>query len=346
MDELDRRQWVVPRTRGWMHGIDLALLDPADADERGLLIQAEHPELQQAIDQDVDEIEIGGVTISPRLHLSMHEIVANQLWDDEPPETWQTARRLLALGHGRHDVLHMLGSAVAGELWHVTHEGVPFDHERFVGALDALPGSWGEDDSEPPGEEPTPPPVTEAELAAMPPGVMLERCADQDAESAAAEMQAWRTAYGGAADAELARFCRSTPDPGLRMLAFAAFDPGDPASVEVVRELREDPRTRPSATLWLAEHGFEKLPALDAATPAMFVEALAVLLAHGGPEEVADALDALGPVEEQVAVLGRLWRVDNPYTADVLDAVAAAHPSKVVAKAARKGKFKLVSARR
>lgn len=41
MDELDRRQWVVPRTRGWMHGIDLALLDPADADERGLLIQAE-----------------------------------------------------------------------------------------------------------------------------------------------------------------------------------------------------------------------------------------------------------------------------------------------------------------
>jgi hypothetical protein len=150
MDELERRQWVVPRTRGWMHGIDLALLDPTDADERGLLIQAEHPELQQAIDQDVDEIEIGGATISPRLHLSMHEIVANQLWDDEPPETWQTARRLLALGYERHDVLHMLGSAVAGELWHVTHEGVPFDHERFVGALDALPGSWGRTTRSPP----------------------------------------------------------------------------------------------------------------------------------------------------------------------------------------------------
>jgi len=262
------------------------------------------------------------------------------------PETWQTARRLLALGHERHDVLHMLGSAVAGELWHVTHEGVPFDHERFVGALDALPGSWGEDDSESSGEETTSPPVTEAELAAMPPGAMLERCADHDAESAAAGMQAWRAAHGGAADAELARFCRSTSDPGLRMLAFAAFDPGDPASVEVVRELREDPRTRPSAMLWLAEHGFEELPALDPAAPAMFVEALAVLLAHGGPKEVADALDALGPVEEQAAVLGRLWRVDNPYTADVLDAVATAHPSKVVAKAARKGKFKLVSARR
>ena len=130
------------------------------------------------------------------------------------------------------------------------------------------------------------------------------------------------------------------------MLAFAAFDPGDPASVEAVRELRKDPRTRPSAMLWLAEHGFEELPALDAAAPAMFVEALAVLLAHGGPKEVADASDALGPVEEQAAVLGRLWRVDNPYTADVLDAVATAHPSKVVAKAARKGKFKLVSARR
>jgi hypothetical protein len=63
----------------------------------------------------VDEVSIGGKPVSPRLHLSMHKIVANHLWDDEPPQTRQTARPLLALGYERHDVPHMLGS-VAGEV--------------------------------------------------------------------------------------------------------------------------------------------------------------------------------------------------------------------------------------
>jgi hypothetical protein len=73
------------------------------------------PELPQAIDRDLDEVGIGGKPVSSRLHRSMHKIVANQLWDDEPPQTRQTARPLLALGYERHDVPHMLGS-VAGEV--------------------------------------------------------------------------------------------------------------------------------------------------------------------------------------------------------------------------------------
>jgi hypothetical protein len=78
----------------------------------------------------------------------------------------------------------------------------------------------------------------------------------------------------------------------------------------------------------------EEPPALDAATAAVLVQPLAVLLAHGGP------------VEEQVAVLEQLWRVQDPYTGRRLEAVAVAHPSKVVAKAARKATFRLASARR
>jgi hypothetical protein len=65
------------------------------------------------------------------------------------------------------------------------------------------------------------------------------------------------------------------------MLTLAAFDAEDPAAVEVVRGLREDPRTRPDATLRLAEHRLEEPPALDAATSAVLVQALAVLLARG-----------------------------------------------------------------
>ncbi len=94
----------------------LGALPPADEDDRRLLIPGGAPELPQAIDRDVDEVGIGGKPVSPRLHLSMHKIVAKQLWDDEPPQTRQTARRLLALGYERHDVPHMLGSVVAGEV--------------------------------------------------------------------------------------------------------------------------------------------------------------------------------------------------------------------------------------
>jgi hypothetical protein len=102
-----------------------------------------------------------------------------------------------------------------------------------------LPSSWG--GSEPAGHQAVEPPaaLTEADLAAMDADKLRECCAEQDEASAAAEMGAWRAAHGPTAFAEVARFAQSTSDPGLRMLALAAFDPEDPAAVEVVRGLRE-----------------------------------------------------------------------------------------------------------
>lgn len=60
--------------------------------------------------------------MNPHLHLAIHEVVANQLWDEEPPETWQTARRLDLLGYERHEVFHMIGSVVAAEIWQIMHD--------------------------------------------------------------------------------------------------------------------------------------------------------------------------------------------------------------------------------
>jgi hypothetical protein len=156
--------------------------------------------------------------------------------------------------------------------------------------------------SEPAGDQEVEPRVASPRSSspAMDAGRLLERCTKQDEASAAAEMGAWRAAHDPTAFAEVARFAQSTSDPGLRMLALAAVDPEDPAAVEVVRGLREGPRTRPDATLWLVERRLEEPPALDAATAAVLVQPLAVLLAHGGP------------VEEQVAVLEQLWRVQDP----------------------------------
>ena len=80
--------------------------------------------------------------MNPRLHLIMHEIVATQIWDDSPPEVWDTAVRLLEAGYERHEILHMLGRLVSDHVWEALHDNRPYDRERHVAALQALPGSW------------------------------------------------------------------------------------------------------------------------------------------------------------------------------------------------------------
>lgn len=76
--------------------------------------------------------------MNPNLHIAVHEVIANQLWDDDPPEVWQAARRLLAAGHERHDVLHALAGAASQEIWHLLHDRTPFDRKRYVRALRKL----------------------------------------------------------------------------------------------------------------------------------------------------------------------------------------------------------------
>jgi hypothetical protein len=138
----ERQKFAILAAEGEMDGIDLKLLDPADEDERRLLIEAEHPELRRALTEGQREIRIGGDVVNPVLHISMHEIVANQLWADDPPEVWKTAQRLLADGYERHEVLHMLASVVAGEVFEIMRQQQPHDIERVRQALAALPGEW------------------------------------------------------------------------------------------------------------------------------------------------------------------------------------------------------------
>lgn len=141
-DAASRRTWAVPPASGTYDGIDLAFLDPSDPDDRHLLILAEHPEVHDAIRRDADEVEVDGLVFNPRMHISVHEVVANQLWDGDPPEVWETARRLEAAGYERHEILHMLGSTVTEELWHMHRARQRYDRERHLSALRALPGSW------------------------------------------------------------------------------------------------------------------------------------------------------------------------------------------------------------
>src|SRR4051794_19696282 len=114
----------------------------ADPDVRAHVIRMEHPEIDEALREGRDGVELDGQPVNPRLHLLMHEVVATQLWDDEPPEAWETAKRLLERGYERHEIMHMLASTMAGQIWSALHEQQHYDHAGHVAALRALPGSW------------------------------------------------------------------------------------------------------------------------------------------------------------------------------------------------------------
>jgi len=141
-DDAARRAFAAPPRSGTFRGLDLSLLDPQDRDERHLLIEAEHPELAEALEADDEVAVVGADEVNPRLHITLHEIVAEQLWEDDPPEAWQTARRLLAAGYERHEIFHMLGSALVPQLWQALHERRPADPDEYIRALSGLPGSW------------------------------------------------------------------------------------------------------------------------------------------------------------------------------------------------------------
>ena len=136
-DQAARHAWAMPPARGTLNGIDLSRLDPGDPDERSTLIEAEHPQFARALRRNT-KVEVNGETVNPRLHLALHEIVANQLWDGQPPETWAAAQRLIGLGFERHDVLHMLMRAVSDIVYAGLDDPLTDRSEGLQAALDAL----------------------------------------------------------------------------------------------------------------------------------------------------------------------------------------------------------------
>ncbi len=69
----------MPPMTGTVDDLDLSMLDPADPDERRLLIEADHPMLQQALRDGLGEITLDGQVMNPNLHITLHEIVAERL---------------------------------------------------------------------------------------------------------------------------------------------------------------------------------------------------------------------------------------------------------------------------
>jgi hypothetical protein len=134
-DVLERRMFAMPAVGTRIGHEQFPFLDPSDPDDRGMLVEGEHPEYHDAL-ADPGSDTVDGV--DPRLHITVHEIVANQLWDGDPPEVWQAARRLLAAGVERHDVLHAIGEVLVQHLHGLLTGRGPTDPDRYVEAIGRL----------------------------------------------------------------------------------------------------------------------------------------------------------------------------------------------------------------
>lgn len=133
---VDRRMFVMPFSGTTIDGEDFDQLNPADPDERALLIKGEHPELHEGPAEPDYDTDVAG--FSPRFHLTMHEVIANQLWDNDPPEVWQAAQRLRDQGLERHDILHELLEVMVTHMRPVLAKQQPFDSDAYRQALNDL----------------------------------------------------------------------------------------------------------------------------------------------------------------------------------------------------------------
>lgn len=76
---------------------------------------------------------------NPVLKQTILEVVNNQLEALDPPETKQTYDRLVADGISDQEARRLIGCVVSSEIFDVLKQQQPFDHIRFVKALNRLP---------------------------------------------------------------------------------------------------------------------------------------------------------------------------------------------------------------
>ncbi len=75
---------------------------------------------------------------SPVLHEQIHQVVEQQIKENNPKETKETLERLMRLGYDRHEAIHKIGTVVVEELFDTLKSKERFDRKRFVDRLHGL----------------------------------------------------------------------------------------------------------------------------------------------------------------------------------------------------------------
>lgn len=187
-------------------------------------------------------------------------------------------------------------------------------------------------------------------LVDVPAGALLRQATDMAADAARAETDAW-VAHREVSDAAAA-LVDALPgaDDVVIGLAFGALlrigAPAGPA----VRTLREDPRLGPYATVWLVDTRQIEAEEVRVAEVGGQVALLHAVLDLRGPSALTIWLPLMLGVRSDTgrdaiaATVELLWHTRSQAAGEVLDAIAAVHPDKPVAEAARAALSKLRSA--
>ena len=77
--------------------------------------------------------------VNPQLNAAIMKVVENQLRSNDPPQTGQTLKRLMAAGHSENEAKRLIACVVSAEIFDVLKKQEPFNLDRFVKALDELP---------------------------------------------------------------------------------------------------------------------------------------------------------------------------------------------------------------
>jgi len=187
-------------------------------------------------------------------------------------------------------------------------------------------------------------------LVEIPAGELLRRATDMAEDAARAELDAWVAHRDvGDAAAGLVDALPDADDVAVGLAFGALLRIGAPATT-AVRTLREDPRLGPYATVWQVDTLL--VDAADVRVDGVEAEVglLHAVLDLRGPHAVIVWLPLMLGVRSDTgrdviaAAVGELWRERSDKAGEVLDAIAAVHPDKPIAKAARRALFKLRSA--
>lgn len=118
---------MLPEKVELLFGAVPAWADPDDPEDRAALFaEALH---------DADDAD----DLSAPLRAAFREILANQIAGEDPPEVWATARRLLASGLDRANVLAQLTLALATVAEAALRDDRPYERAAYLAALDRLP---------------------------------------------------------------------------------------------------------------------------------------------------------------------------------------------------------------
>jgi len=67
------------------------------------------------------------------------EMIENQLKENNPPETKHTLERLISLGESRENSIRYISSALCVEIYEAVKNNTPYNEERYLKNLKALP---------------------------------------------------------------------------------------------------------------------------------------------------------------------------------------------------------------